>query len=123
MTADRSLIARLAVLTDDEIAALLEICAVPRGRAGVVDRTVFLGRRDEVVLRLLLDRSPQPGGRPTARRVAPGGQTEARWGSWVSPAPGDRGCHLLPRPAIPLSWTSWGDRPVGDRAARHRDIA
>jgi site-specific recombinase XerD len=43
------------ILTDDEIAALLKACAVPRGRPGVFDRTVFLGRRDEVVLRLLLD--------------------------------------------------------------------
>ena len=42
-------------LTDDEIAALLKTCAVPRGRPGVFDRAVFLGRRDEVVLRLLLD--------------------------------------------------------------------
>src|ERR671928_813103 len=30
-------------------------CAVARGRPGTFDRTVFLGRRDEVVLRLLLD--------------------------------------------------------------------
>jgi site-specific recombinase XerD len=43
------------ILTDDEIAALLKTCAVDRGRPGVFDRTVFLGRRDEVVLRLLLD--------------------------------------------------------------------
>jgi site-specific recombinase XerD len=28
---------------------------VPRGRPGAFDRSVFLGRRDEVVLRLLLD--------------------------------------------------------------------
>ena len=42
-------------VTDDDIAALLKTWAVPRGRPGVVDRTVFLGRRDEVVLRLLLD--------------------------------------------------------------------
>ena len=43
------------ILTDDEIAALLEACAVGRGRPGIFDRAVFLGRRDEVVLRLLLD--------------------------------------------------------------------
>src|SRR3954469_22500555 len=41
--------------TDDEIAALLKTCAVPRGRPGGLERTVFLGRGDEVVLRLLLD--------------------------------------------------------------------
>jgi hypothetical protein len=33
------------ILTDDEITALLKGCAVPRGRAGVVDRTGVLGRR------------------------------------------------------------------------------
>ena len=43
------------ILTDDEIAALLKACAVGRGRPGMFDRTVFLGRRDEVLLRLLLD--------------------------------------------------------------------
>jgi len=43
------------ILTDDEIAALLKTCAVPRGPAGMFDRAIFLGRRDEVVLRLLLD--------------------------------------------------------------------
>ena len=43
------------ILTDEEIAALLKTCAMGRGRPGVFDRTVFLGRRDEVVLRLLLD--------------------------------------------------------------------
>jgi hypothetical protein len=43
------------ILTDDEIARLLTTCAVSRGRPGTFDRTVFLGRRDEVVLRLLLD--------------------------------------------------------------------
>ena len=45
----------MPILTAQEIAALLKTCAVPRGRSGVFDRTVFLGRRDEVVLRLLLD--------------------------------------------------------------------
>jgi site-specific recombinase XerD len=43
------------ILSDDEIAAMLKTCAVPRGRAGAYDRTIFLGRRDEVILRLLLD--------------------------------------------------------------------
>jgi site-specific recombinase XerD len=43
------------ILSEGEIAALLKTCAVPRGRSGVFDRSVFLGRRDEVVLRLLLD--------------------------------------------------------------------
>ena len=43
------------ILADPEIAALLKACAVGRGRPGVVDRAVFLGRRDEVVPRLLLD--------------------------------------------------------------------
>ena len=43
------------VLTDTEIATLLKACAVGRGRPGVVDRAAFLGRRDEVVPRLLLD--------------------------------------------------------------------
>ena len=45
----------MPILTDDEIARLLKTCAVSRGRPGAFDRTVFLGRRDEVVLRLLLD--------------------------------------------------------------------
>jgi site-specific recombinase XerD len=45
------------ILTDGEITALLEACAVGRGRPGLFDRAVFLGRRDEVVLRLLLDTS------------------------------------------------------------------
>src|SRR4051794_41489002 len=43
------------ILTDDEIAALLKTCAVTCGRADMFDRAIFLGRRDEVVLRLLLD--------------------------------------------------------------------
>jgi hypothetical protein len=33
------------IFTDDEITALLEACAVGRGRAGVFHRTVVLGRR------------------------------------------------------------------------------
>jgi len=43
------------ILTDAEVSALLATCTVPRGRSGVYDRAIFLGRRDEVVLRLLLD--------------------------------------------------------------------
>jgi len=43
------------ILTDEEIAAPLKACGVGRGRAGVFDRVVFLGGREEVVLRLLLD--------------------------------------------------------------------
>ena len=43
------------ILTDSEVAALLKVCAVPRGRPAVFSRSVFVGRRDEVVLRLLLD--------------------------------------------------------------------
>ena len=45
----------MPILTDEEIAALLKACAVGRGRPGACDRAVFLGRRDEVVLRLLLN--------------------------------------------------------------------
>ena len=33
------------ILTDKEIAALLKTCAIGRGRPGVFDRAVFLGRR------------------------------------------------------------------------------
>jgi site-specific recombinase XerD len=43
------------ILTDPEVAALLKTCAVPRGRPGAFSRSVFVGRRDEVILRLLLD--------------------------------------------------------------------
>jgi site-specific recombinase XerD len=43
------------ILTDAEISALLKTCAVGRGRPGVFARPMFFGRRDEVVLRLLLD--------------------------------------------------------------------
>jgi integrase len=43
------------ILTDDDVAALLKACAVGRGRPGIFDRAVLLDRRDEVVLRLLLD--------------------------------------------------------------------
>jgi len=43
------------VLDDDELRRLLRACQVPRGRAGVYDRPVFDGRRDEVIVRVLLD--------------------------------------------------------------------
>lgn len=43
------------VLTDDEIARVLKVCAVPRGKAGVYERRIFDGRRDEVLVRLLVD--------------------------------------------------------------------
>jgi integrase len=43
------------ILTDSEIAALLKTCAVGRGRPGTFARPIFFGRRDEVILRLLLD--------------------------------------------------------------------
>src|SRR3954447_5982391 len=43
------------ILTDAEITALLKTCAVGRGRPGMFARPIFLGRRDEVILRLLLD--------------------------------------------------------------------
>jgi site-specific recombinase XerD len=43
------------VLSDEELAALLATCKVGKGRAGVYDRTIFDGRRDEVVIRVLGD--------------------------------------------------------------------
>jgi site-specific recombinase XerD len=43
------------VLSDDEIARVLKACAVPRSRAGLFDQRIFDGRRDEVLVRLLLD--------------------------------------------------------------------
>jgi site-specific recombinase XerD len=43
------------VLTDDELVRILKTCAVPRGRAGVFDQRIFDGRRDEVLIRLLVD--------------------------------------------------------------------
>jgi len=43
------------VLDDDELRRLVKACQVPRGRAGVYDRAVFDGRRDEVIVRVLLD--------------------------------------------------------------------
>ncbi|MFJ8685065.1 tyrosine-type recombinase/integrase [Micromonospora wenchangensis] len=43
------------VLTDDELGRLIKACQVPRGRAGVYDRRIFDGRRDEVIVRVLAD--------------------------------------------------------------------
>jgi site-specific recombinase XerD len=43
------------ILTDAEIIALLKTCAVGRGRPGTFARPIFLGRRDELIMRLLLD--------------------------------------------------------------------
>jgi len=43
------------VLSDDELGRLFKACTVPRGRGGVFDRRIFDGRRDEVMLRLLVD--------------------------------------------------------------------
>jgi site-specific recombinase XerD len=43
------------ILTDEEITPLLKACAVGRGRPGVFSRPIFFGRRDEAILRLLLD--------------------------------------------------------------------
>ena len=43
------------ILTDADITALLKTCAVGRGRPGSFARPIFFGRRDEVILRLLLD--------------------------------------------------------------------
>src|SRR3954466_5421832 len=43
------------ILSDAEITALLKTCAVGRGRPGTFARPPFLGRRDEVIFRLLLD--------------------------------------------------------------------
>lgn len=43
------------VLTDDELAALIKACQVPKGRAGAYDRRIFDGRRDEALIRMLAD--------------------------------------------------------------------
>ena len=43
------------ILTDADITALIKTCAVGRGRPGTFARPIFFGRRDEVILRLLLD--------------------------------------------------------------------
>ena len=56
------------ILSDDEIAALLQTCGVPRGRTGAFDRVIDLGRRDEVVPRLLLDTGVRSDGRHVTSR-------------------------------------------------------
>lgn len=43
------------IFTEDEIKRMLKACAAPRGRTGSFDQRVFDGRRDEIILRLLLD--------------------------------------------------------------------
>lgn len=43
------------VLTDGELEALVKACRVTKGKAGVFDRAIFDGRRDETILRLLAD--------------------------------------------------------------------
>ncbi|MGY1764594.1 tyrosine-type recombinase/integrase [Geodermatophilus sp. SYSU D00779] len=56
------------VLTDEEIAALQKACAVGRGRPGIFDRTIFLGRRDEVVHASSGPAPRRPAGRSSAGR-------------------------------------------------------
>lgn len=43
------------IFTEDEIRRMLKTCAVSRSRTSGFDQRVFDGRRDEVILRLLLD--------------------------------------------------------------------
>jgi site-specific recombinase XerC len=43
------------VLEADDLARILALCRVPRGKAGAYDRAIFEGRRDEVLVRLLAD--------------------------------------------------------------------
>lgn len=43
------------VLTDEELARLIKACAVGKGRSGVYDASIFEGRRDEVIVRILAD--------------------------------------------------------------------
>lgn len=43
------------VFTDEELGALLRFCQVPKSRAGVFDRKIFDGRRDELLIRMLAD--------------------------------------------------------------------
>jgi hypothetical protein len=35
------------VFTDDDVIRMLKVCTVARGKAGVYDRKIFEGRRDE----------------------------------------------------------------------------
>jgi site-specific recombinase XerC len=85
--------------TDDEIAALLKTCAVPRGRPGIVDRTVFLDRRDEVVPRPLLD----TGVRVSELCGLELTESTSTGNSPTSPAeaPGRGSCRSAPRPPRP----------------------
>jgi site-specific recombinase XerD len=43
------------ILDDDELRRLIDQCKVPRGRVGVHERRIFDARRDEVIIRVLLD--------------------------------------------------------------------
>ncbi|GAA2370847.1 tyrosine recombinase XerD [Catellatospora methionotrophica] len=43
------------VFSDAELAKLIKACAVPRGKPGIFDRSIFDGRRDEVLIRMLAD--------------------------------------------------------------------
>lgn len=43
------------VLIAEDMERILALCRVPRGKAGVYDRAIFEGRRDEVIVRLLAD--------------------------------------------------------------------
>lgn len=43
------------VLTEDELCRILKACAVGRGKGGTFDRRIFDGRRDEVLVRMLVD--------------------------------------------------------------------
>jgi len=43
------------VLTDEELAKLIKACEVPRGKSGTYSRSIFDGRRDETMVRLLAD--------------------------------------------------------------------
>jgi hypothetical protein len=71
------------------IAALFKPCAVPDGWPGVFDRTEFLGRRDEVVLRLLLD-TGRPGRRSMPARDCGRSRSLQRAGGGVAVPGGER---------------------------------
>jgi len=43
------------IFTDEEVKLMLKSCAVPRPRGTAFDQRIFDGRRDEVIVRLLLD--------------------------------------------------------------------
>ncbi len=84
------------ILTDDEIAALLKACAVGRGRPGVFDRAVFLGRRDEVVLRLLLDTGVRVS--ELCGLALTDVDLDRTWPTSPARAPGRGSCPSAPRP-------------------------